>query len=83
MPDEYNPHKYSLKQALQLLHRPPPSVSAEQLEKAIIRHKTSNFEELLAHNLAMQQVRVGSISLPQHRYAIKPISKVAFGEFAV
>ncbi len=61
LPDHFNPHKYSLKQALQLLHRPPPSVSAEQLEKG--EHPAQKrliFEELLAHNLAMQQIRLGT-----------------------
>lgn len=60
LPDEFNPHKYSLKEALQLLHRPPPSISVEQLEKG--EHPAQKrliFEELLAHNLAMQQVRLG------------------------
>ncbi|OOR99976.1 ATP-dependent DNA helicase RecG [Haemophilus paracuniculus] len=60
LPNEFNPHQYSLKQALQLLHRPPPSVSAEQLEKGDHpAQKRLIFEELLAHNLAMQQVRMG------------------------
>lgn len=61
LPDQFNPHKYSLKQALQLLHRPPPNVSAEQLEKG--EHPAQKrliFEELLAHNLAMQQIRLGT-----------------------
>lgn len=60
LPDEYNPHRYSLKEALQLLHRPPPSISAEVLEKG--EHPAQKrliFEELLAHNLAMQQLRSG------------------------
>lgn len=60
LPDEFNPHKYSLKEALQLLHRPPPSVSSELLDKG--EHPAQKrliFEELLAHNLAMQQVRMG------------------------
>ena len=60
LPDELNPHKYSLKEALQLLHRPPPSVSSELLDKG--EHPAQKrliFEELLAHNLAMQQVRMG------------------------
>ncbi|MDH2997153.1 ATP-dependent DNA helicase RecG [Pasteurellaceae bacterium LFhippo2] len=60
LPDEFNPHKYSLKEALQLLHRPPPTVSSEQLEKGDHpAQKRLIFEELLAHNLAMQQVRAG------------------------
>lgn len=60
LPERYNPHQYSLKEALALLHRPPPSVSAEILEKG--EHPAQKrliFEELLAHNLAMQQLRLG------------------------
>ena len=60
LPEQYNPHQYSLKDALALLHRPPPSVSAEVLEKG--EHPAQKrliFEELLAHNLAMQQLRLG------------------------
>ncbi|HDL1260501.1 TPA: ATP-dependent DNA helicase RecG [Mannheimia haemolytica] len=60
LPDEYNPHKYSLKEALQLLHRPPPTISAEVLEKGDHpAQKRLIFEELLAHNLAMQQLCLG------------------------
>lgn len=61
LPDEFNPHQYSLKDALKLLHRPPPSISLEMLEKG--EHPAQKrliFEELLAHNLAMQKVRVGA-----------------------
>ncbi|STO63478.1 ATP-dependent DNA helicase RecG [Haemophilus parahaemolyticus] len=60
LPELYNPHQYSLKDALALLHRPPPSVSAEVLEKG--EHPAQKrliFEELLAHNLVMQQLRLG------------------------
>ena len=60
LPEQYNPHQYSLKEALALLHRPPPSVLAEVLEKG--EHPAQKrliFEELLAHNLAMQQLRLG------------------------
>lgn len=60
LPEQYNPHQYSLKDALALLHRPPPSISAEVLEKG--EHPAQKrliFEELLAHNLAMQQLRLG------------------------
>lgn len=60
LPEQYNPHQYSLKDALALLHRPPPSVSAEVLEKG--EHPAQKrliFEELLAYNLAMQQLRLG------------------------
>lgn len=72
LPDHFNPHKYSLKQALQLLHRPPPSVSAEQLEKG--EHPAQKrliFEELLAHNLAMQQIRLGS----QQHFAVPLVAQ--------
>ncbi|MDG6881626.1 ATP-dependent DNA helicase recG [Phocoenobacter uteri] len=61
LPDQFNPHQYSLKEALKLLHRPPPSISAEELEKG--QHPAQKrliFEELLAHNLAMQQLKVGA-----------------------
>ncbi|MDP8169944.1 ATP-dependent DNA helicase RecG [Pasteurella skyensis] len=60
LPDEFNPHKYSLKEALKLLHRPPPDISADILEQG--NHPAQKrliFEELLAHNLAMQQCRIG------------------------
>ncbi|MGQ8820942.1 ATP-dependent DNA helicase RecG [Bibersteinia trehalosi] len=61
LPDEFNPHQYSLKEALKLLHRPPPSISLEQLENgAHPAQKRLIFEELLAHNLAMQKVRMGA-----------------------
>ncbi|QGM81547.1 ATP-dependent DNA helicase RecG [Otariodibacter oris] len=60
LPDEFNPHKYSLKEALQFLHRPTPDTSIEQLENG--EHPAQKrliFEELLAHNLAMQKIRKG------------------------
>lgn len=43
------------------MHRPPPDVSLEALEKGT--HPAQQrliFEELLAHNLAMQKVRIGT-----------------------
>ncbi len=61
LPDQFNPHQYSLKEALKLLHRPPPTISAEELEKG--QHPAQKrliFEELLAHNLAMQQLKIGA-----------------------
>lgn len=61
LPNEFNPHRVSLKEALQLLHRPPPDVSLEVLEQG--KHPAQQrliFEELLAHNLAMQKVRLGT-----------------------
>lgn len=60
LPDAFNPYPFSLKDALKLLHRPPPDISPEQLEKG--EHPAQKrliFEELLAYNLAMQQVRLG------------------------
>ncbi|MFU2090339.1 ATP-dependent DNA helicase RecG [Avibacterium avium] len=58
LPDEFNLYPYSLKEAIRFLHRPPPDVSLEMLEKG--QHPAQVrliFEELLAHNLAMQKVR--------------------------
>ena len=60
LPEQFNPHKYNLKEALQFLHRPTPDTSVELLEKG--EHPAQKrliFEELLAHNLAMQQIRLG------------------------
>lgn len=60
LPAELNPYQYELKQALQFLHRPPPDVSLHMLEEG--KHPAQQrliFEELLAHNLAMQKVRSG------------------------
>ncbi|TCJ98032.1 ATP-dependent DNA helicase RecG [Volucribacter psittacicida] len=58
LPEQFNPHHYSLKQAIQFLHRPTPDVSPQLLEQA--QHPAQLrliFEELLAYNLAMQKVR--------------------------
>ena len=60
LPDQFNPYPYSLKEALKFLHRPTPDVPVELLEKG--EHSAQKrliFEELLAHNLAMQQIRIG------------------------
>lgn len=70
LPSEFNPHQVSLKQAIQILHRPPPDISLELLEQG--KHPAQLrliFEELLAHNLAMQKVRCGTqqfSALPLH-----------------
>ncbi|ATF75630.1 ATP-dependent DNA helicase RecG [Pasteurella multocida] len=61
LPNEFNPHPFSLKEAIRFLHRPPPDVSLEALEKGT--HPAQQrliFEELLAHNLAIQKVRIGT-----------------------
>ena len=59
LPDEFNPHPFSLKEAIRFLHRPPPDISCEMLEQG--KHPAQQrliFVELLAHNLAMQKVRL-------------------------
>ena len=59
LPDEFNHHPFSLKEAIRFLHRPPPDISCEMLEQG--KHPAQQrliFEELLAHNLAMQKVRL-------------------------
>jgi ATP-dependent DNA helicase RecG len=53
--------KYSLSEALTIIHRPPPDVSVEQLEQG--RHPAQQRlikEELLAHNLSMLKLRQNS-----------------------
>lgn len=70
LPNEFNPHPFSLKDAIRFLHRPPPDISLDILEKG--QHPAQQrliFEELLAHNLAMQKVRLGTqqfLALPLH-----------------
>ncbi|WP_044469933.1 ATP-dependent DNA helicase RecG [Mannheimia massilioguelmaensis] len=70
LPNEFNPYPFSLKEAIRFLHRPPPDVSLDTLEKG--QHPAQVrliFEELLAHNLAMQKVRLGTqqfTALPLH-----------------
>ncbi|HBO37141.1 MAG TPA: ATP-dependent DNA helicase RecG, partial [Pasteurellaceae bacterium] len=61
LPDEFNPHPFSLKEAIRFLHRPPPDISLQMLEEG--RHPAQQrliFEELLAHNLVMQKMRLGT-----------------------
>ena len=70
LPNEFNPHPFSLKDAIRFLHRPPPDISLDILEKG--QHPAQQrliFEELLAHNLAMQKARLGTqqfLALPLH-----------------
>ncbi|QIM68969.1 ATP-dependent DNA helicase RecG [Basfia succiniciproducens] len=70
LPDQFNPYPFSLKEAIRFLHRPPPDVSVESLEKGAHPAQVRLiFEELLAHNLAMQKVRLGTQqfqALPLH-----------------
>ncbi len=85
LPDEYNPHKYSLKEALQLLHRPPPDISAEQLEKG--EHPAQKrliFEEFTGAQLS----NAASTSRSQSAYCYTAMlsnrsQKSLFGELAV
>ncbi|QCR37683.1 ATP-dependent DNA helicase RecG [Nissabacter sp. SGAir0207] len=63
LPEELRRGMISLPQALHLLHRPPPDVRLEDLEKG--RHPAQRrliMEELLAHNLSMLDVRAGTQS---------------------
>lgn len=56
LPATFNPSGYDLKTAIQFLHRPPAGTMASVLEKG--EHPAQlrlAFEELLAHNLALQQ----------------------------
>ena len=63
-------HLGSLVDAVRFLHHPPPSVSLDLLEEG--RHPAQRrlaFEELLAHNLSLQQLRLkvqaaGGFSMP-------------------
>lgn len=58
LPAEFSNEPYTLAQALQLIHRPPPDVSTEQLENG--KHPAQLRlikEELLAHNLSMLKLR--------------------------
>ncbi|MGQ0286526.1 ATP-dependent DNA helicase RecG [Pasteurellaceae bacterium 22721_9_1] len=60
LPTEFNPNPFSLKEAIRFLHRPPPDISLELLEKG--QHPAQVrliFEELLAHNLVMQKMKLG------------------------
>ena len=61
LPDSLNHRQMSIVQALHLLHRPTPDISAEALEHG--RHPAQQrliLEELLAHHLSMLQVRAGT-----------------------
>ncbi|WP_019028710.1 ATP-dependent DNA helicase RecG [Colwellia piezophila] len=61
LPNNIFNEKYSLSDALAIIHRPPPDVSIEQLEQG--RHPAQQRlikEELLAHNLSMLKLRQNS-----------------------
>lgn len=69
LPPALFPDSPALAQALFYLHRPPPSASLEQLEQG--QHPAQQrliFEELLAHNLSMLQLKQQS-----NRHAALPI----------
>ncbi len=81
-------HQYrlsSLVDAVRLLHRPLPNVSLVLLGEG--RHPAQQrlaFEELLAHNLSLQKVRLkvrseGGFSMPaQHQLTSKMLEQLAF-----
>ncbi|PJG83452.1 ATP-dependent DNA helicase RecG [Caviibacterium pharyngocola] len=61
LPQAFNPYPFHLKEALHILHRPPPDIALVLLEQG--KHPAQLrliFEELLAHNLAMQKVRLST-----------------------
>lgn len=43
LPNEFNPHPFSLKEAIRFLHRPPPDVSLEALKRNPPRSATPDF----------------------------------------
>lgn len=58
LPEVFNPYPFDLKSALIFLHQPPNEVSVEVLQSG--KHPAQQrliFEELLAHNLAMEALR--------------------------
>lgn len=58
LPESMRLNRFGLKQALQILHRPPPDVALELLEQGLHPAQQSlAFEELVAHNLSMLQLR--------------------------
>ncbi len=61
LPDEFLNAQYTLKQALAIIHRPPPESSTSMLEEG--KHPAQLRlikEELLAHNLSMLKLRESS-----------------------
>jgi ATP-dependent DNA helicase RecG len=61
LPESLNHHLISLPQALKTLHRPPPETQLAELEQGT--HPAQSrlaFEELLAHNLSLLEVRAGT-----------------------
>ena len=75
LPNEFIPEGYSLKQALTLLHRPPPDTSVILLEQG--KHPAQQRlirEELLAHNLSMLKLRESSNV--QHALSLKIDSRL-------
>ena len=71
LPAEIGQHRYTLAQALALIHRPPPDTSVVLMEEgkhpAQLRLIT---EELLAHNLSMLKLRASSDHHPAVSLAI-------------
>ena len=75
LPEGLYQRQYSLNDALQLVHRPPPDVTLSLLEEG--KHPAQQrlvLEELLAHHLSVLKVRQQS---QQHQsFAIKPASNL-------
>ncbi|MCS3460777.1 ATP-dependent DNA helicase RecG [Aeromonas sp. BIGb0445] len=71
LPAGLYPQQTDLAAALQLLHRPPPSVALDQLDSG--QHPAQRrlvLEELLAHNLSILKVRAQAQT--QHAHALAP-----------
>jgi len=61
LPEQFIANGYTLKDALALIHRPPPDTSIEQLEQG--KHPAQIRlikEELIAHNLSMLKLKASS-----------------------
>ncbi len=70
---------YSLIEALRLVHLPPPEVSVQQLGAGT--HPAQQrlaFEELLAHHLSMQQLRLQVQREPAHSLAAATVLEAQF-----
>ncbi|MGY3866336.1 ATP-dependent DNA helicase RecG [Aeromonas bivalvium] len=71
LPAGLYPQQIELAAALKLLHRPPPSVALDQLDRG--QHPAQRrlvLEELLAHNLSVLKVRAQAQT--QHAHALAP-----------
>ena len=79
LPPQFLNEPYTLTEALQLIHRPPPDVSTEQIENG--KHPAQLRlikEELLAHNLSMLKLRQ---SADKHEAVTLSVDKKLNDEF--